>query len=52
MHACMHTYIHTCKNWPANKVELITKHRKVFREYIESIDFDLLQKSDKYDSAL
>ena len=35
------------KNWPANKVELITKHRKVFSEFIESIDFDLLQKSDK-----
>jgi len=35
------------KNWPANKVELITKHRKVFSEFIESIDFDLLQKSGK-----
>jgi hypothetical protein len=35
------------KNWPANKVELITKHRKVFSEFIESTDFDLLQKSDK-----
>jgi len=35
------------KNWRANKVELITKHRKVFSEFIESIDFDLLQKSDK-----
>jgi len=35
------------KNWPASKVELITKHRKVFSEFIESIDFDLLQKSDK-----
>ena len=35
--------------WPANKLELITKHRKVFSEYIESIDFDSLQqkKSDK-----
>jgi len=35
------------KNWPANKVELIIMHRKVFSEFIESIDFDLLQKSDK-----
>jgi hypothetical protein len=35
------------ENWPANKVELITKHRKVFSEFVESIDFDLLQKSDK-----
>jgi hypothetical protein len=35
------------KNCPANKVELITKHRKVFSEFIESIDFDHLQKSDK-----
>jgi len=31
----------------ARKVGLITKHRKVFSEFIESIDFDLLQKSDK-----
>ena len=35
------------KNWPASKVELITKHRKVLSEFIESTDFDLLQKSDK-----
>jgi hypothetical protein len=35
------------KNWQANEVELITKHRKVFSEFIEFIDFDLLQKSDK-----
>ena len=35
------------KNWPANKRELITKHRKVFGEFIEFIDFDRLQKSDK-----
>jgi len=40
------------KNWLASKVELITKHRKVFSEFIESIDFDLLQRSDKYDSVL
>jgi len=32
------------KNWPANKLELLTKHRKIFSEFIESIDFDLLQK--------
>jgi len=32
------------ENWPANKRELITKHRKLFSEFIESIDFDLLQK--------
>ena len=35
------------KNWPKNKLELITKHRNLFSEFIESIDFDLLQKSDK-----
>ena len=31
------------------QVELITKYRKVYSEFIESIDFDLLQQSDKYD---
>ena len=41
----------TQKNWPENKLELITKHRKVFSEYIASTDFDSLkQKSDKQDS--
>ena len=36
------------RTWPASKLELITKHKKVFTEYIESIDFDQLQqKSDK-----
>ena len=40
------TYHSEQKNWPASKVELITKHRKVFSEFIEFIDFDLLQKSD------
>jgi len=41
-------HLRTQKNWPANKSELITKHRKVFSDYIESIDFDSLQqKSDK-----
>ena len=36
-------HLRTQKNWPANISELITKHRKVFSEYIESIDFDSLQ---------
>jgi len=41
-------HLRTQKNWPDNKSELITKHSKVFSEYIESIDFDSLkQKSDK-----
>jgi len=36
------------KNWTANKRELIAAHGEVFGEFIESIDFDLLQKkSDK-----
>jgi len=36
------------RTWPASKLELITKPKKVFTEYIESIDFDQLQqKSDK-----
>ena len=30
-----------------NKLELITKYRKVYSEFIESIDFDLSQQSDK-----
>ena len=29
----------------------MTKHTKVFSEFIESIDLDLLQKSDKYLNA-
>jgi len=45
-------YLSKQKNWAANKVELITKHRKVFSEFIESIDFGLLQKSDKEDRVL
>jgi len=32
------------KMWPANKLELITKRRKVFSEYIETIYFDSLQQ--------
>ena len=41
----------TQKNWPENKSQLITKHRKVFSEHIESIDIDnLQQKCDKQDS--
>ena len=38
------------RTWPASKLELITKHKKVFTEYIESIDFDQLQQ--KSDSSL
>ena len=30
-----------------NKIELITKYRKVYSAFIESTDFDLLQQSDK-----
>ena len=36
-------------NWQDNKLELITKYRKVYSEFIESIYFDLLQQSDKED---
>jgi len=31
------------RNWPASKQELISKHRKWFSAYIESINFELLQ---------
>ena len=34
-------------NLHENKVELITKYRKVYSAFIESIDFDLLQHSDE-----
>jgi len=30
-------------NWPARKGDLITKYKKEFYEYIESIDFDNLK---------
>ena len=30
-----------------NKQELITKHRKVYSEFIESIDFDKLQQDEQ-----
>jgi len=30
-----------------NKQELITKHRKVYGEFIESIDFDQLQQDEQ-----
>ena len=36
-------------NLQNNKLELITKYRKVYSEFIESIDFDQLQKGDKED---
>jgi len=32
-----------------NKQELITKYRKVYSEFIESIDFEQLQQGDKED---
>jgi hypothetical protein len=31
--------------WPVSKPELITKHREIFTEYIESVDFDQLQQN-------
>ena len=57
IHVYTNTYIyierdilkrHTNKiiNLQDNKLELITKYRKVYSEFIESIDFDLLQQSD------
>jgi len=36
-------------NLQDNKKELITKYRKVYSEFIESIDFDQLQQGDKED---
>ena len=39
--------INKSMNLQDNKLELITKYRKVYSEFIESIDFDLLQQSDK-----
>jgi len=41
------SYVHHREDHIVSKVELITKHRIVFCEFIEFIDFDLLQKSDK-----
>ena len=39
--------INKIMNLQDNKLELITKYRKVYSEFIESIDFDLLQQSDE-----
>ena len=39
-------HINKIMNLQDNKLELITKYRKVYSEFIESIDFDLLQQSD------
>jgi hypothetical protein len=36
-------------NLQDNKQELITKYRKAYSEYIESIDFDQLQQGEKQD---
>ena len=36
-------------NLQDNKQELITKYRKVYNEFIESIDFEHLQQGDKED---
>ena len=36
-------------NLKDNKQELITKYRKVYSEFIESIDFEQLQQDDKED---
>jgi hypothetical protein len=30
-------------NWPASKQELVSKYRKLFSAFIESLDFELLQ---------
>jgi hypothetical protein len=34
-------------NLQDSKLELITKHQKVYSSFIESTDFDLLQQNDK-----
>ena len=39
--------INKIMNLHLNKLELITKYRKVHSAFIESIDFDLLQQSDE-----
>ena len=39
-------HINKIMNLQENKLELITKYRKVYSEFIESIDFALLQQSD------
>ena len=36
-------------NLQDNKQELITKYRKVYSEFIESIDFEQLQQGDTKD---
>jgi hypothetical protein len=38
--------INKTMNLQDNKKELITKYRKVYSEFIESIDFDQLQEGD------
>jgi hypothetical protein len=35
------------RNWMGIKQELISKHKKVFCEFIESIDFELLQQNEQ-----
>ena len=35
------------RNWMEIKQELISKHKKVFCEYIDSIDFELLLQNDQ-----
>ena len=37
-------HINKIMNLQENKLELITKYRKVYSAFIESIDFDLLQQ--------
>jgi len=34
------------RNWPESKQELISKYRKLFSAFIESVDFELIQQSD------
>jgi len=34
------------RNWPESKPELISKYRKLFSAFIESVDFELIQHSD------
>jgi len=35
------------RNWVEIKQELVSKHMKVFCEFIESIDFELLQQNEQ-----
>jgi len=40
------TLIKRIGTWPASKQDLVNKYRKAFSAFVESIDFETLQRSD------